>query len=94
MSAQVKSLDRIKDGLKITWQDGQVAEFNATFLRKKCPCAVCRPTPGHGPAAPIPDRPYQIKAAHPVGWYALQFVFDDGHETGIYTYEYLRELAE
>ncbi|MCB1214199.1 MAG: DUF971 domain-containing protein [Deltaproteobacteria bacterium] len=93
MYQQVKSIERVEAGIRLHWQDGKSTDFSGTFLRKRCPCAVCRPTAGHGEPKPIPNLNYQIKAAHPVGWYALQFVFSDGHDTGIYTYDYLWELA-
>jgi len=40
-----------------------------------------------------PARSYRIVELHPVGNYALQPVWDDGHSTGIYTWEYLRHLC-
>lgn len=93
ISLQPQSIDRMEDGIQITWQDGQVSRFTNLFLRQNCPCAVCKETPGHAPPQPISSAPVSIKSAHPMGRYALQFVFSDGHDTGIYSYEYLRKLA-
>ena len=90
---QPRSIDRVPEGIRITWGDGQVFIYQAQFLREKCPCAVCRETPGHPPPQAIPPHPVTIKSAHPIGRYALQFIFSDGHDTGIYSYEYLRKIG-
>ncbi|MDX1386355.1 MAG: DUF971 domain-containing protein [bacterium] len=90
---QPKSIDRAGSGIKITWQDGAQSEFEGKFLRQACPCALCRETPGHPAPQPIPPGEVSVKAANPMGWYALQLIFSDGHDSGIFTYEYLRELG-
>lgn len=92
-SFQPKSVDRVDDGIQITWQDGKRFLYPSAFLRQRCPCAVCRETPGHASPQPIPKGPVSIKSAHPIGRYAIQFVFSDGHDTGIYSFEYLRKIA-
>jgi len=92
-SIQPKSIDRVESGIKITWQDDRECTYPAQLLRQKCPCAVCKETPGHAAPQPIPSGPVSVKSAHPMGWYALQFVFSDGHDTGIYPYEYLRKIC-
>lgn len=82
--------------LRIEWRDGQVSELEPRALRLLCPCAGCvdemtgvrTVTP-----AQIPDGVYPT-AIHYVGRYALQFVWSDGHSTGIYTYEYLRAIGD
>jgi DUF971 family protein len=95
------SLRREGDGLRIDWSDG-VSTF-ATFrhLRTQCPCAGCQeerakpPDPfrvlkpqevAAGPPAPV--------AMRPVGRYAYQIVWNDGHDAGIYTLETLRALGQ
>jgi DUF971 family protein len=93
MITQPKSIDRVRDGIRITWEDGRSDIYPAVFLRTKCPCAVCRETPGHPPPQPISPHPVAIVSAHPIGRYALQFVFSDGHDTGIFSFEYLRNLG-
>lgn len=95
---QPKSIDRAVGGIKITWQDGRVDAYRAKFLRRMCPCAVCREIPGWTPQFGVPlnrlpTEEISIKTAQPVGWYALQFVFSDGHDTGIYSYEMLRKIG-
>jgi DUF971 family protein len=89
------------DRLRITWSDGVVREYAVRELRDKCPCATCRekrnaPPP---PATSLPilspaeAAPLRIAAMKPVGRYAYGIEFSDGHDTGIYTLESLRELG-
>jgi DUF971 family protein len=89
------------DRLRITWSDGQVREYAVRELREKCPCATCReqrnaePAPTLFPIVSEADiRPLRIAAMKPVGSYAYSIDFSDGHNTGIYTLESLRELGE
>lgn len=80
--------------LIIEFSDGLKVEYPTPFLRGFCPCAKCQ---GHGggpatwTAAPHP-RAYVVENASPVGTYALCIVWGDGHDTGIYTFEALREM--
>jgi DUF971 family protein len=89
------------DRLRITWSDGQVREYAVRELRDSCPCATCRekrnaePAPTLLPIISDADiRPLRIAAMKPVGSYAYSIDFSDGHNTGIYTLESLRELGE
>jgi DUF971 family protein len=77
--------------VRITWDDGHVGEYPETYLRGYCPCALCQ---GHGAArrfVSLPDA--KLVAIQAVGNYAIEFRWQDGHSTGIYTYEYLRSLC-
>ena len=82
--------------LRITWEDGEVTEYRPRFLRMRCPCAGCVDemtgirtlTEDQVPQGVYPE------AIHYVGRYALQFVWSDGHSTGIYPFELLRTLGE
>ncbi len=81
--------------LGITWTDGHESVYNVKMLREKCPCANCidewtgekRIKEGD-----IKDtiRPIKINS---VGLYAIQFAWNDGHDTGLYSHEYLRSLG-
>jgi len=90
------------DRLRITWSDGQVRDYAVRELRDKCPCATCREKRNAPPPPPtlLPiiteaeARPLRIAAMKPVGNYAYSIDFSDGHDTGIYTLESLRELGE
>ena len=86
--------------IEIAWSDGRRAVYTPRLLRDACPCATCRegraapPPPNLLPVlAPAETRPLAITAMTPVGQYAYSIEFSDGHSSGIYTLEYLRELA-
>ncbi len=82
--------------LRITWKDGVVSEYLPRELRLVCPCAGCvdELTGVRTLVAERVDDVVWPVAIHYVGRYALQFVWSDGHETGIYTYAYLRRLHD
>ena len=79
--------------LCIHWSTGVVKNYDTVELRKKCPCALCvNEKTGKRTLDPTSisekTRPLQIKS---VGNYALTVHFDDGHKTGLYTYQSLLE---
>lgn len=82
--------------LRIVWKDGRVAEYEPRELRLLCPCAGCvDEMTGIRTLRPeMVDEGVYPTAIHYVGRYALQFVWSDGHSTGFYTFEYLREVAD
>jgi DUF971 family protein len=93
------------DRLAIDWSDGAKHEIKFSVLRSSCPCATCRekraePPPPAGGLGGLPvlslaeARPLSIIGMKPVGNYAYGISFSDGHDTGIYTLEYLRELGD
>ena len=78
---------------RLTWSDGHVAEFDYDYLRGYCPCAACQghaagPVRFHEPAVSV--EPADIA---PVGNYAIAFAWSDGHGTGIYRFDFLREIC-
>lgn len=82
--------------LRIEWKDGVVSELAPRALRLACPCAGCvdEMTGVRTLRPESVDEHVYPTAIHYVGRYALQFVWSDGHSTGIYTYEYLRDIWE
>lgn len=95
--------------LDITWSDGQTRQYTVKKLRDACPCATCRekrnqvldappPTAGQGFSLPVLSlqeaRPLTIQGMQPVGSYAYNIQFSDGHSTGIYTLEQLWRLGQ
>ncbi|HVS20430.1 MAG TPA: DUF971 domain-containing protein [Pyrinomonadaceae bacterium] len=84
------------DKLRITWADGRVCEYEAATLRRACPCAQCvNEWTGQRtlkPEAVLSE--VEIGDLSIVGRYALNFRWSDGHETGIYSFQYLRDLCE
>ena len=82
--------------LRITWADERVCDYGAAALRRVCPCAQCvNEWTGQRTLKPevISDE-LEINDLTIVGRYALNFRWSDGHETGIYSFQYLRDLCE
>lgn len=81
--------------LHISWNDGTSSEFSPWDVRYYCPCAGCvDEMTGKRLLRPenIPTD-ISLTAIQYVGRYALQFTWDDGHDTGYFTYTYLQELG-
>ena len=80
-------------GLEIGFSDGKLFILPYEFLRVYSPSAEVR---GHGPGQEtlqVGKKEIEIKSAEPVGTYAMQLVFSDGHDSGIYTWEYLHSMG-
>ena len=80
--------------LEIAFSDGRSFRLPYEFLRVYSPSAEVR---GHGPGQEVLQvgkRAVEIRALEPVGSYAVQPQFSDGHSTGIYSWDYLYELGE
>ncbi len=80
--------------LTVAFDDGFRAELPAELLRVLSPSAEVQ---GHSPEQRVTvpgKRNVAILRIEPVGNYAVRIVFDDGHDTGLYVWSYLRELAE
>jgi DUF971 family protein len=80
--------------LRVTFADGTAAELPAEFLRVHSPSAEVQ---GHSPSQrqTVPGRRHVgIMGIEPVGNYAVRIRFDDLHDTGIFSWTYLRELAD
>lgn len=76
---------------EITWGDGVRATYPNTILRGLCPCAHCQ---GHGGTINMVEGGNsELRDLSAVGNYALKLVWGDGHDTGLYSFRYLRELA-
>ena len=85
---------RSRRELELSFDDGQRYVLTAEFLRVHSPSAEVR---GHGPGQEqlqTGKSQVAIEQLRPQGHYALQLVFDDGHDSGIYTWDYLRHLGE
>ena len=80
--------------LEVDFSDGHKAVLSAEYLRVESPSAEVQ---GHGPNQKkivSGRRHVKITAVEPVGHYAVRIVFDDRHDSGIYSWAYLRELSE
>ncbi len=84
--------------LAIQWSDGHASAYPYRYLRDKCPCATCTDKSPPTAVAPSPfplfgSKPLKPDRAELVGRYAVQVFWNDGHSTGIYSFEFLRELC-
>ncbi len=85
--------------LSIAWSDGHATLYPLDGLRRACPCASCvgHENMGRLPDPTLFDLPARIRweslRIEPVGNYAVRLVWDDGHATGIYTWERLRAMC-
>ncbi|MGB6876874.1 MAG: DUF971 domain-containing protein [Candidatus Acidiferrales bacterium] len=91
-------------GVDITWSDAHTSHYDFPYLREHCPCATCREThdkhaevdaktAGGSSALPMFKPKITARAAATVGNYAVQIEFTDGHSTGIYSFDHLREIC-
>jgi DUF971 family protein len=93
-------------GMDIEWDDAHQTHYSFQWLRDACPCATCneeREQTGRGAGEPVkqaasllpmykqPVKPNEVK---PVGRYALSFSWNDGHTSGIYSWDYLRQMCQ
>jgi len=90
-------------GVDIEWKDGHSSHYSFAFLRDACPCALCDEERGKShrePGEPAKAAPGSLPmfkpAAKPtsaegVGKYAIRFYWNDGHELGIYSWQFLRD---
>ncbi len=87
------------DHLVFTWNDGLMTTITLKSLRQECPCAECQgesvlfeSVPPQKPEV-ITQEMATVKGMEIVGNYSLQPVWGDGHQTGLYTWEYLRKIT-
>ncbi|HST11353.1 MAG TPA: DUF971 domain-containing protein [Terriglobales bacterium] len=92
-------------GMEIDWKDGHHSSYPFPFLRDACPCALCeeeRAKQGRRPGEALKPPPGTLPMFKPtakplsaegVGKYAIKFNWNDGHELGIYSWAFLREVC-
>jgi DUF971 family protein len=86
-------LHKVSRVLEITFSDGKVFKLPAEYLRVYSPSAEVR---GHSPeqqVLQVEKRDVEISAVEAVGSYAIKLIFSDGHDTGLYSWDYLYELG-
>jgi DUF971 family protein len=90
----------IGDELAIKWEDGSESYVKLEKLRRYCPCAGCKgevDVMGNlhkGPEKALAPNSFQLKRLANVGSYAVQPVWGDGHATGLFSFDYLRKVAD
>ena len=80
--------------LVVSFDDDSEFEYSFEYLRAPSPSAEVK---GHGPGQETLQTAKEnvlITGVEPIGHYAVRLVFDDGHDSGLYTWAYLRELGE
>jgi DUF971 family protein len=95
------------EGVEITWSDGHTSRYDFPYLRDHCPCALCNderaknekfgastgaPAQSSNPLPMFKPRA-KAKSATAVGNYAIQIEFTDGHSTGIFSFDHLRQIC-
>jgi DUF971 family protein len=91
-------------GIQIDWRDGHHSSYPIGYLRDECPCATCTGAHGTEPQKTShsrpPESPFQMYKpalkmlnAEAVGNYAVRIHWNDGHSSGIYSWEHLRKIC-
>ena len=95
-SIGVKEVQVDGQSIRIQWSDGHESEFTATFLRINCGCAECVEEWSHRRVLDPASVPADLHAEDHlmVGRYAVQFLWSDGHFTGIFPFDTLRALCQ
>ena len=95
-----RRIEALGDELAIVWNDGRESYLKLADLRRLCPCASCAGEKdllgklAKPPARPLTAESFRVAGHAPVGGYALQVFWADGHSDGLYLYERLREWGE
>ena len=91
-------VDRARQVMDITWEDGSRTSCTGEQLRWACPCAECRGEAGMqgrlSRVTQLSADELRLKDVSLVGQYGLQIAFESGHATGIYTFSLLRRLFQ
>ena len=90
-SITVRPKDRL---VAVAWADGAAFELPFEYLRVHSPSAEVRGHGGGEGKLELAKEQVRVTRVEPVGAYAVRLHFDDGHNTGLYTWAYLRELGE
>lgn len=93
-----EDIQQIGGDLAIKWDDGSETFIPLETLRRHCPCAGCKgevDVMGNlhkGPDRPLTPAAFEIRRLTNVGGYAINIAWGDGHQTGIYSFDYLKAL--
>lgn len=96
MSVEVpQRIHRGEQEVVVTWADGHASRFPSRWLRLRCQCAGCIEEMSGRPLLEPDTVPGDVRplAITLVGAYAIRVAWSDGHDTGIYTYEWLRSVC-
>ena len=97
MNPTASEADRAAGALVIRWEDGHESRYSLAALRWACPCAVCRGEwgqPGRlDMTDSLPDEELRLADMQMVGTYGVSPIWQSGHASGIYSFEYLRSIC-
>ena len=79
--------------LRLSWNDGHSAAFDYDYLRGYCPCAMCQGHHVEEVQYIPPSQPVEPRMIEPVGNYAISIAWSDRHATGIYRFDFLRQIC-
>ena len=99
MRLEPRNVQQIGDELAIAWNDSTESFLRLETLRRACPCAACGGEPDvlgdvSRPQVMYTEKSFQLVGFDLVGGYALQPRWEDGHSSGIYSFTYVRRLAQ
>lgn len=89
-------------GIKIDWRDGHQSDYPLAYLRDECPCATCTGAHGTEPQRSSYSKPelfpmfkpaLRMNSVEAVGSYAVRIFWNDSHNSGIYSFDYLRAIC-
>ena len=97
MKVSPVTIQPIGNELAIKWSDGSESFLALEYLRKNCPCAGCGGEPDVmgrvvKPEVTHTSASFRLRGFQMVGGYAMQPTWEDGHNSGLYSYEYLKRL--
>jgi len=93
-------IQQIGEELAIKWENGSESFIPLQKLRRHCPCAGCKGEVDilgnlyKNPARPLTPAAFQLRTIHSIGTYAIQPIWADGHESGIFSFDYLKAVAD
>jgi DUF971 family protein len=93
-------LQPIGDELAIKWEDGTESYISLQKLRRHCPCAGCKGETDimgnvyKNPSKALSPQAFQLVRLERIGGYAVQPIWADGHTTGLFSFDYLKRVAE
>lgn len=96
---KLETMQVIGRELALKWSDGAETYVTLEGLRRACPCAGCKGEVDalgnlyRGPEIKLTDQSFQLIRLSPVGGYAIQPVWGDGHASGLFSFEFLRSLG-
>ena len=89
-------------GIQIDWRDGHHSAYSLAYLRDECPCATCTGSHGTPPQRsdyakqelfPMYKPSLKMNSVEPLGSYAIRIFWNDGHSTGMYSFDHLRNIC-